>query len=150
MAKLNGLRAAWSMSNINEYIQDKLQDFEADAITVLQYKGEEFVNKARNIRTYQDRTGNLRASIGYVIIKDGRIIREDYAESPRGSDRLSGIGEARVFIDRMLAEFSEGLILVGFAGMHYAAYVEAKGYDVITGSAPTNSEIRDLFNAIKF
>jgi len=39
----------------------------------------------------------------------------------------------------------KGLVLIGIAGMEYAAAVEAKGYDVITGSAPTNEIMQNAF-----
>jgi hypothetical protein len=35
--------------------------------------------------------------------------------------------------------------LVGFAGMEYAAAVESKNYDVITGSAPTKEMMVKAF-----
>ena len=49
---------------IDEFAEAKVQK----SIETLHYVGEEFVNRARSIRTYKDRTGNLRSSIGYVVL----------------------------------------------------------------------------------
>ena len=39
----------------------------------IQYVAEQAVAYARDVRTYQDQTGNLRASIGYLILHNGKI-----------------------------------------------------------------------------
>jgi glycine C-acetyltransferase len=39
----------------------------------------------------------------------------------------------------------EGIYVIVFAGMEYALYVEAKGYDVLTGSRPSRTEILNSF-----
>jgi hypothetical protein len=91
----------------------------AVAINLLQYVGERSLTEARLSGSYQDRTGNQRNSIGYIIVMDGKIIREN------GGD------EGRKFARQMIREFPKGLVLVVAAGMKYASYVAAKGYNVI-------------------
>ena len=54
---------------------ERLQDRTDEVIkTLLARAGEEFITLARSIRTYKDRTGNLRSSTGYAIFKDGRRV----------------------------------------------------------------------------
>jgi hypothetical protein len=48
----------------------------------LQKTGEEFVTNARNNGSYKDRTGNLRSSVGYVIMKDGKQLFDNFKEFP--------------------------------------------------------------------
>lgn len=115
----------------------------------LQFLGEEFVNKARGLDTYQDRTGNLRASIGYIILKDGKIVDQNFLASPRGTDKTGGIAFARQVAGEVANDFPEGFVLIGVAGMSYARYVEDKGFDVITGSAPTDEELQEILNEIE-
>lgn len=99
-------------------------------IWTLAMVGENFVNDARNIRTYQDQTGNLRSSIGYIIARDGNIIQENI------EGKAEGRSQAKKIADEVLRENKKGFVLIVVAGMEYAAAVESKGYDVITGSVP--------------
>lgn len=71
------------------------------------------VDWARANGNYQDRTGNLRNSISYAVLKDGAPV------GSIDSAVLSGI-----------TEFHK-LDLVVYAGMYYGLYVEAKGYTVL-------------------
>ena len=48
----------------------------------------------------------------------------------------------------MALDYPKGMVLIGVAGMGYAAAVESRGYDVITGSAPNSNDIKDLLGAI--
>ena len=101
-------------------------------IEALRDVGEKFITDARNLRTYKDQTGNLRSSIGYLILARGKIIESvfDAASSPEGKQ----IG--RAYAEKLARQFrSERLVLIGVAGMDYAVYVESKGFDVITGSS---------------
>jgi len=92
--------------------------------------GEKFVNDARNTRTYKDQTGNLRSSIGYIIARDGNIIQENI------EGKAEGRTQAKKIANEVLRENKKGFVLIVVAGMEYAAAVESKGYDVITGSVP--------------
>jgi len=46
-------------------------------------------------------------------------------------------------LDDIAAQYPTGMILVVVAGMEYAAAVESKGYDVITGSSREAEKLRD-------
>lgn len=109
------------------------KDNEAKFVEALQFIGETFVNEARNKQTYQDRTGNLRTSIGYGIVKNNRILKK------KVQGREDVLNEA-------VSELQQsGIYLIVFAGMEYALYVEVKGYDVLSGSRPSRSEIIQEF-----
>jgi hypothetical protein len=100
-----------------------------------QYKkvGDEFVKLARENGEYTDRTGNLRSSVGYVVFVDGKMVFENFEESENGTDKYLGtvLGRSTAYEDIP----DEGICLVVVAGMSYAAAVESKGFDVITGSS---------------
>jgi len=107
--------------------------YERVVLTRLQDIGEQFVTNARTSANFKDQTGNLRSSIGYVILKNGLqlsgsgwvLIREGH----------EGIVAGQRLLKEMAAKFPTGIVLICVAGMDYAAAVEAKGYDVITSSA---------------
>lgn len=111
-------------------ITAKVQAFrkrlEAATIFMLQALGESLVKYAKDSHNYTDRTGNLTNSIGYVVVHDKKVISfGGLNHSGEGSD--SGMKVAMKMAEKTLSSFS--LIIV--AGMNYAAYVEAKGYNVI-------------------
>lgn len=96
--------------------------------------GWEFVKMAREKTAAQggfnDVTGNLRSSIGFAIVDHGVVKTENY----EGKGRL-GKQEAKNFIRELKGDFEEGYALIVVAGMDYAAAVESRGKDVITGSS---------------
>lgn len=120
---------------------ERLFDYFVDRAEERIYKlilkaGEEFVKYARKKGNYQDRTGNLRSSIGYVIVKDGDILTENYELSEEGSERYPGMREAKRLISDLIGVYSKGWVLIGVAAMPYAVYVEAiDNIDVVSLAA---------------
>ena len=98
-------------------------------ITRLSYVGEQFVRDARSVNSYKDQTGNLRSSIGFVIVKNGEQILQSFPGGGEGA----GVGEKEAI--EAAEKFPTGIVLIVVAGMGYAAAVESKGFDVITGSS---------------
>ena len=93
--------------------------------------------------TYADQTGNLRSSIGYVIFYDGEKVAGGgfgggalfaNSEGVKGSG-VQGGKTGNEISEKIAAKYSKGFVVVIVAGMEYATYVEAKGYDVLTGSS---------------
>ena len=114
-----------------EFIRAK-EEYDRKAVEWLSVLGERVVKYAREHGSYTDRTGNLRNSIGYVVVQYGRIVTEDFSIG-------SGHGEAKTQARAYALEVARNLpanktYLVWVAGMEYAKYVEAKGFDVLEGS----------------
>ena len=112
-------------------------------IIALSYIGKEFVNKARTNNTYQDQTGNLRSSIGYVIAKNGKVLRRNYKQIGDGN---KGVTDGLNLADKAAAEHPNGIVLIVTAGMEYGLYVESMGYDVLSGSIPNRSQVLSSFH----
>lgn len=94
----------------------------------MQYVGERCIVEARTTANFTDRTGNLRSSIGYVVVMDGKVQHKGRFEVVKqGSE---GAAEGDKFISKVVAEFPKDIVLVVAAGMKYAAYVAAKGFNV--------------------
>lgn len=83
--------------------------------------------QARANGTYRDQTGNLRASVGYVVVADGRLVSSSFGQGPGEAE-----GE-RAAVERALA-YSSGIVLIVVADMHYAVKVESQGMDVLSSS----------------
>jgi hypothetical protein len=130
-----GLIPRFSAKDISAQLGIVETKIKEDSINMLRYVGETFVKGARenlNIGDsfpqgdYTDRTGNLRSSIGYFVLDNGRVVFENLSGTPVG---------AAMAREAMYSADKSGLQLVGVAGMDYASYVESKGFNVITSQA---------------
>lgn len=126
--------------------------FRIDAALVLRLKrvGETFVKNARENGQYNDITGNLRNSIGYIVMRDGVQLHQDFrraAKVGKGSGAKDGVNAAKDLAFEVAQNFQRGYALIVVAGMEYAASVEAKGKDVLTASSIQAKN--DLQEAIK-
>jgi hypothetical protein len=130
----------FTKADIRKMIGAKKEAIKNAVLLNLQRVGEIFVRQARLNDTYKDRTGNLRSSIGYVVLYNGQQLYQNFESKGGGS----GVDAARGVIEDVKSKFPTGFVLIGCAGMDYAAAVEAKGYDVITASsieAETNLKV---------
>ena len=124
-----GAKQITPMSVVEAYLDEQIERIEQLIIYNLSYVGEQCLTEARNTNSYKDQTGNLRSSIGYTIVKDGRVIRQsDFAVVRKGSE---GKSEGEQFARSLASKFPEGIVLIVVAGMNYASYVSAKGYNVL-------------------
>ncbi|KUJ56448.1 hypothetical protein AR686_07755 [Chryseobacterium aquaticum subsp. greenlandense] len=145
-----GIEPRFNMSDINSYLQKRLDTLDGLMLRNLNYLGMECVNLAKSLDTYTDRTGNLRNSIGYVVVKHGNVVSSVFEEGSRGPDYNSQetpgevVGEA--FAKSLAKEFGNGYAVIVVAGMEYASYVEdVKHLDVI---APAKSFAQTRINQI--
>lgn len=141
-----GITQTTPTAEIDKYIEKQVERITKALIRNLQYVGERVINHARSLPSpsaaaykgkripphqpnYIDWTVNLRSSIGYVIVCDGKVVTEGgFKVEGNGADGAkSGIQYAK----EIVRQFPEGIVLVVVAGMEYAAYVTAKGYDVL-------------------
>lgn len=103
---------------------------------------------------YIDWTANLRSSIGYVVLWDGKVVQQsDFSpvRGKRGTSGVEGTRQGREFLQKLIDENGEGLVLIVVAGMPYAAYVEALGYDVLDSAEIKAEEIvKRLLSKLKF
>jgi len=127
-----------------DQIYRKVDDFNKKRLEqihlTLSYIGEKFVNDARTVGNYRDRTGNLRSSIGYVIGYNGEIKKRNFRGKSLGKAKAKEVSEL------VLKHSENGFVLIVVAGMEYAAAVESKGYDVISNSVPMKSKLKDFMD----
>lgn len=128
--------------------QSKEPQLDERVLRELTFIAEDLCNKARdtypsrNSGGYDDHTRNLRGSIGFRISFNGEEVARGGFDS-RGSEEGEGAANTA------LESFSQSNALweiVIVAGMEYARYVEAKGYNVITF---LQQELTDAINEIK-
>lgn len=124
-----GMRLTTPESEIKAYIDETIERINRAIIYNFQYVGERCVNVARQSNAYKDRTGNLRSSIGYVIVKDGKVISESPFQIVK--DGQEGKEEGQDYAKKLAKQYPEGITLIVVAGMDYAAHVASKGKDVV-------------------
>lgn len=124
-----GITQKTSESEIDKYIEQQVKRTTNALIYYLKYIGERCLNAARDTKSYKDRTGNLRSSLGYIIVRDGKIVYQSNFEVvlTGNTGAKSGIKYAK----EVARQFPEGIVLIVVAGMNYATYVSGKGYDVL-------------------
>lgn len=142
MAGINGFRQLFNGAQLQNVVNQFHEEIHQDILEVYRYIGEEFVNKARTSGNYSDRTGNLRSSIGYIILFNGKIVEQNFEGNTEGKNQ--GINAA----NELAEQHPEGYVIIGVAGMKYSAYVEARNYDVITGSAPETEMLKSILSEI--
>ena len=124
-----GMKRLTPVSQIDDFIQSKIERLERAIIDNMAYVGETCVNVARDTNSYKDQTGNLRSSIGYILIKNGRVIQMSDFEQVKEGEK--GVTEGAKFAKSLTKKFPQGIVLVVVAGMNYAHHVAANGYDVL-------------------
>ena len=132
-----GIICKTPMSEIQEYINKAIERADKVVLRNLQRLGEEAVIYARNrtgAESWYDQTGNLRSSIGYVIARDGNIVRVGgFSQILEGTE---GPTEGKKFAKEMADAYPGKYVLIVVAGMNYASYVEEmENKDVLASSS---------------
>lgn len=82
---------------------------------------------ARENGNYTDRTKFLRGSIGYIVVQNGAVEIDGF-----GTTEAQQVSRQHFF--RLAKDHPTGTVLLWGTGASYGKCVEAKGYDVATGS----------------
>jgi len=127
-----GIKANFSQSDIAAYLEKKRAIIEDMIIRNLQYLGEQCVNEARTNGDYIDRTGNLRSSVGYVVVVRGQVLQSNFKAA---SSDNTGLSEGKSLAEKLAQQFKSGYALIVVAGMDYAFYVEAANHRNVLASA---------------
>ncbi|MFQ7572902.1 MAG: hypothetical protein ACLRM2_17395 [Bacteroides ovatus] len=130
----NGMTPLFDQQSLERWFDHFQNRAEERMLKLLQGAGEKFVEVARKSASFDDHSGNLRSSIGYVIAKDSEVLTENFQESDKGTDKITGKYKGHRLAKEVSLSHTGGYVLVGVAGMEYAAAVEAKGYEVVSGA----------------
>lgn len=112
-----------------------LNEIEKKQIAQLQRLGEMCLVEARTNKGYMMQTGALLSSTGYEVFVDGVAIHSqfDAASGAESNAAETGIKSGQS-IAESIGKGTKGIALVVVAGMNYAAYVEAKGFNVLSSA----------------
>ncbi|MCJ8153245.1 hypothetical protein MKJ01_05650 [Chryseobacterium sp. SSA4.19] len=149
-----GIEPRFNMRDIDSYLKGKVNMLDGLMIRNLNFLGMECVNLAKSLDTYTDRTGNLRNSIGYIVLKHGNIISSMFEAGTRGpefdSQEMPGERVGEIFAKEIAKDFKVGYALIVVAGMEYASYIEdVKHLDVIAPAQTfANTRITQIAQSI--
>lgn len=121
-----GVKMTTPMSEINAAIKAEAERANMLTIRALSYLGEMCVIEAKDRpqeASWFDQSGNLRSSIGYVIVHNGRIIK--YSEFNQVKQGTDGVKEGKELATELVKQYKSGYALIVVAGMNYAELVEA-------------------------
>lgn len=125
-----------AISEVDAYLNSELNRIHMLILRMFCFLGEKCVIEARD-RTpeasWTDQSGNLRSSIGYVVVYNGLIVNiSHFKQVKKGSE---GSEEGRSLAEKLAQMHKRGYALIVVAGMNYAAYVEAMENKVVLTSA---------------
>ena len=135
---------------IGRYFESFRQKYEQAFIRTLKYVALRVVTTARRKGSYLDQTGNLRSSVGAVIVIDGKIrwstnfepAKSKSRSSPKGTSQTPATKNGgRRFASELAKKYSSGVALIVVAGMDYAVHVANRGRDVLDSAT---LEAKDL------
>ena len=130
------LKRITSERNFDSYLKNYISAIEALIIRNLSVVGEKCVTAVRDRKqeeSWYDQTGNLRSSIGYIIVVNGEVVSEGGFNQVKGG--AEGVNEGKRFAKNIAKEFARGFALIVVAGMRYASHVEAmENKDVLASS----------------
>ena len=132
-----------SLSKLQSLVQYNIDKLKETVVKRLCAVGESAVKIARERGNYEDRTGNLRSSIGYMVWLDGESVFEggQVAITGKNGNGTDGISESQKVLEKLKSELpSTGAVLVVTAGMNYAWYVENLYHRDVLASAEIEAE----------
>ncbi|MCT4142980.1 hypothetical protein HZP66_01910 [Elizabethkingia anophelis] len=144
------LTPKFNMRSIDKILKGATDDLNNSIIRVLRYVGEKAVNEARTNGNYLDHTANLRNSIGYVIVIDGKVIDQNFTYSSRGAESKDDGVKIGKNLALEIARQQKEIALIVVAGMKYALYVESTGRNVLTSAEQlANIQVPSLLNQLR-
>lgn len=123
-----------SKEEIKKDFQRRVRAVETAIILNLQYLGELCINEAKLSGDYTDQTGNLRSSVGYIVVSSGVVVYQGGFGGNFGSGGAEGESDGRNYAYSIASKYRRGYALIVVAGMNYAAAVESRGRNVLSTS----------------
>lgn len=129
-----GIKPNFTKADVSREIQRQTQAIHNAIIFNMAYAGEKCVNLARSITPdtgFWDVTGNLRSSIGYMVMYNGTVVNQNFKQVKDGAE---GVKTGQDLARSVGSQYKGAYVLVVVAGMDYAVHVESRGKDVLTSA----------------
>lgn len=128
-----GIEVITDTKALSMEIEKEIENQTVQHLSKVLHRAIELVRTKMLNKSYQDHTGNLNSSTGFIIYKDGKVVHKDFRESVIGTDKLTGIKKG---LDIAMSELreSKGWGILFVSGMEYASWVESRGFEVLRGT----------------
>jgi len=129
------LEAQFNPAELTRQIQEEVDKQTLETLIKVSSRAIEIARTraaAKEMKIYENHTGNLESSTGFIITRDGKIVHKDFKLADEGTDKSTGMQTGLNTALSVLRERGWGIIIV--AGMEYASWVEGKGFEVLTGA----------------
>jgi hypothetical protein len=123
-----GIKATFTRSDMRKDLLRRVLVIDQQIISYLHRLGELCLIECRTNKTYMDQTGNLTASMGYIVVAHGKVINNG------GFDAKYGGAVGHAFALKKAINFPSGYAMIMVAGMDYAYTVETRGYNVLASA----------------
>jgi len=144
---------------IKDFIQSGLIDviINNTIVNTLETVAIKILLTAKTDGNYQNQTGNLRNSFGYIILKGEKVLKAEIPDFKNLKDmRNIDYRLPDMTPEEYLAQATENIVsrldtsgdkwqLVVFSGAYYALFVELKGYNVLTDFVLDAKEVEEIF-----
>ena len=138
-----------SLRKIAGFTEQEIRKYEKVLLNIFCEAGEECIIEAKNGGTYTDQTGNLRSSIGYVVLRDRKVYQQGQVDQTK--DGKEGISEGKKYLEkRIKAAKQDGIMLIVTAGMNYAEYVETRKVVLSSAELKAPDIVRELLLGVGF
>ncbi len=124
-----GVEIVTDMKALAREIQESMNEEILKVMVEVCHEAVEKVRTKMLDKAYQDDTGNLNSSTGFIIYLDGKIMHQDFRLSNVGTDKQTGLDEGLKSALSVLRE-SKGWGIVMASGMEYASWVQSRGFEV--------------------
>lgn len=146
------IRMITPISEIDALIKAESKRVDELTIQALAELGDECVTEVRSRsqeESWFNQTGNLRSSVGYVVVAHGKIVKRSGFETIMNGSEGSRAGKK--LAEELAKNYSSGYVLIVVAGMHYAEYVEAKESKSVLASAEllARTEVYNMIAKLK-
>jgi len=128
-----GFEITTDMKALSVQIEKEIENQTIKHLSKILHRAIELVRTKMLNTAYQDHTGNLNSSTGFIIYKDGKVVHKDFRESDIGTDKVTGLKEGlNIALNELRESKGWGVVLV--SGMEYASWVESRGFEVLRGT----------------
>lgn len=123
------LNAKFTKGSIQKMMEERVAMIRTAVVDRLKILGEMCVIEARTNKTYMDQTGNLTSSMGYIVVDHGKVVQQAGFQGTQ-----KGMITGKSIANSLANKHPNAFALYVVAGMNYAAYVEARGYNVLASA----------------
>lgn len=120
------MRVTTRLDVLDKMMLEEAQRAERLIINALSALGERCVNRVKDRpgdKSWYDQTGNLRSSIGYVVVQNGQIVTlSEFNQVKHGTE---GVKTGKALAIELAKRYTHDYVLIVVAGMNYASVVES-------------------------